>query len=59
MYVSVPIFPYVPPHLLPDGNHKFIFYLSNSVLYIRSFVTFFFNSTYKQYPVLSFSDLPH
>ena len=34
------------------GNHKFVFYICNSVLYISLFVSFFKNSTHKWYHMI-------
>ena len=36
--MSVPVFQFIPTPSLPAGNHKFVFYICNSVsvLYIRS-----------------------
>ena len=46
--MSVPISQFIPS--LPPGNHKFVFYICNSisVLQISSFVPLFLDSTYKQ-----------
>ena len=29
--MSIPIFQFIPPHPLPPGNHKVIFYICNSI----------------------------
>ena len=38
MYLSVSISQFIPPCPLPPRNHKFVFYICNSVLQIGSFV---------------------
>ena len=49
--MSTSISQFIPLPPFPAGNHKFVFYIcdSISVLYISSFVSFFLDLTYKSY----------
>ena len=49
--MSIPISLFIPPPLFPLGNHKFVFYIcdSISVLKIGSFVQFVLDFIYKHY----------
>ena len=47
---NILIYPSPPPFLF--GNHKFIFYICESVFKVSSFVSFFLDSTYKWYHMI-------
>ena len=58
-YLLISYLKFVPSPFLPFGNHKFVFYICESVLHIHSFVLFF-NSTYViSYSICFFPDLFH
>ena len=57
MYMSIPISQFIFPHPLPPGNHKFVFYICNSISVFLLFATTFLPQTMKPLQAPLFSHL--